>query len=332
MNRLIKLILSLLAVASLPAQAAWLKLTLLPQVEVDGPRISLSDVTSCEAVLESQCRQLATIDLGAAAELAASISLSREDIAAAIAVEYPGKDLALDGPKFVRVKTRFQHPDLQIIQSYIREYLSNNFKDPDFKVLIEQIALINSNQPLPVGTGQYKSQELEANSQSGMDWFVEKILKPRQLTVEYVDAAEGGRSVSLNLRFKAKLQRKIPVASRNITRGARLGTNDVTDAWVDWEQMQRTLLGVRDIIGQDLKRNIRVGQAFTPEHLSQPKLVKRGQKIKVRFERSGLSITGDARVLSDAKLNETVELEMLTTKKKISGAVVSSDLAVVRSL
>lgn len=81
------------------------------------------------------------------------------------------------------------------------------------------------------------------------------------------------------------------------------------------------LLSLDDIIGKETTRGLRAGEPFSLKKLRAPILVKRNQKVRMLYEKNGLYLVTEGRVLADAGAGERVKVMNEDAKKVVTGVV-----------
>ncbi|MBF0259444.1 MAG: flagellar basal body P-ring formation protein FlgA [Desulfamplus sp.] len=77
----------------------------------------------------------------------------------------------------------------------------------------------------------------------------------------------------------------------------------------------------QDVIGKVLIRNAQSNKAITPNMIEDPALIHKGDTVKIVAARGNLSIITLGVVKSDGKLDDTVQVQNMTSGKIINAVV-----------
>ncbi len=147
--------------------------------------------------------------------------------------------------------------------------------------------------------------------------------------VRHFERDEGG--VAFRISSEINVFKKFPVSQRNILKDEIIRAEDLTSDWVEVKKYDRDYFTQdKFIVGKKLKRNLQVGKPFKTVDLLKPLLLKRGQVVKLFIKRDNLTVTGRARVVKNAARGQKVEVENLTTRKRMTATAIDSQTVVVK--
>lgn len=115
---------------------------------------------------------------------------------------------------------------------------------------------------------------------------------------------------------------EVVVAARPLTR-ARI----LTPADLRVEQMETSSLtsgyfqGIRPLLGMQLKRPLTPGQVLIGAHLTQPRLVERGQQVTLYSARPGLRVRMKGVALESGTEGERIRVRNRSSKRVVEGIV-----------
>jgi len=116
---------------------------------------------------------------------------------------------------------------------------------------------------------------------------------------------------------------QVAVAAHSLNRGIILTKADLKLLKVD---ISRAGNGhIRDlgrIIGQELKRSVRANQVIQINQVRPPKIVNRGDKIRLEATISGLSVVTAAKALNSGGLGEQIQVRNIQSQKVVYATVV----------
>lgn len=91
----------------------------------------------------------------------------------------------------------------------------------------------------------------------------------------------------------------------------------------------REFLTATDLIGMEVRRNMRAGSTLTPRDVGAPVLIKRGAKVTVIYKIPGMNITTQGKAKSDGGKNDLIEIVNPISQKTILAEVVGKNIAIV---
>ena len=119
------------------------------------------------------------------------------------------------------------------------------------------------------------------------------------------------------------------VLTRPIQRGDLLSERDFAPEEVT-AALARGSLSAQQAAGMEARRTLRAGQPVRASDLAEPRLVKRGETVKISVREGALTITAMGRALGDAALGEQVRVFSEATNQTLQGVV--EDAGTVRVL
>lgn len=120
---------------------------------------------------------------------------------------------------------------------------------------------------------------------------------------------------------------KVAVAATALKRGEMLGREDIRMVDYDTSRLgQGYFSGPGEVVGMVVKRNVVRGTPLTPNMVSAPKLVKRGQKITLLAQNRLLRIRASGTALSDGHQGERIQVRNERSGKVVEGIVTAVGL------
>ncbi|MBF0468290.1 MAG: flagellar basal body P-ring formation protein FlgA [Desulfamplus sp.] len=111
-------------------------------------------------------------------------------------------------------------------------------------------------------------------------------------------------------------------ASRSLTRGKTVEPGDVTVQRISIGSVHGDYFSVeQDVIGKVLTRNAQSGKAITPNMIEDPALIQKGDTVKIVAARANLRIVTLGIVKSDGRMDDTVQVQNMTSGKIINAVV-----------
>lgn len=120
----------------------------------------------------------------------------------------------------------------------------------------------------------------------------------------------------------------ILIAKRPIARGQMLTAADVAlespsrDTRIPTGQMP--LVSLEEVLQKEAARAIRPGEALTGDMCLMPLMIQRNQPVTVEMAGGGFRVSRQAIGISDARLGDYTEVQLLESKERLSGRVVGS--------
>ncbi len=129
---------------------------------------------------------------------------------------------------------------------------------------------------------------------------------------------------------EVRVESEVVVVNRSLERGHIITEADITVRKVTMDRTHRgEVLTAQEVIGKELKRSVRPGQAITSRSVEEPALVKRGDTITVVAESKQLRISTKAVAREDGCKGDTIRLVNVSSKKEIMGKVMGASLVKV---
>lgn len=123
---------------------------------------------------------------------------------------------------------------------------------------------------------------------------------------------------SLYVPVTVKVMAGIVVAARPLSQGQALTSEDVTIQDADLTQLPAgTLTDPAEAVGKTLTTSVASGYALRIDMLRAPRVIRRGQVVKVVSRGHGFSVTSEGRAMADAGIGQVVSV------RTPSGQVVS---------
>jgi flagella basal body P-ring formation protein FlgA len=146
-----------------------------------------------------------------------------------------------------------------------------------------------------------------------------------------VTLTKGDQPVSrLNLMATADIEADVLVATRDLTRGARVSAADVAAKRVKLDPATMgALFDPEAAVGKTLERNIREGTPLRETYLSSPKLVNDGDMVTVVATSGSLTVTTIAQAKEDGDRGQWIRVENTQSNKTFNARVVSPGRVVV---
>ncbi len=293
-------------------------------VETAKPRLFLGDLATC-AGMASICDEAYGVDVGPSPEPGKSQVLHQDRLSAMLAREWPDASLAVQAPKVVKITSTFAEIDEQEILGALKAAVDGRLQGQDrYQLTVEKLALSQAVKLRP-GAFHLEFPSLKGDFGSNSEWLAKNLAGTQHLEVQciYDDLADGGRSFTVQATFA--LKQKLPVAARALDKGEVIRAEDLADEWVEMNH-NSTKLAISDVqlVGRRLKRPVPAMKAIEVSQVEVPKVVKRGQLLKLVVRGKGLDVSGQVVAQGDGGSGQTIEAVYPATKKRLRVRVIDS--------
>ena len=114
------------------------------------------------------------------------------------------------------------------------------------------------------------------------------------------------------------------VAARPLTRGERITEGLLAKQSVEINSSRRGVItDSKQAIGMEVRRAVNAGSLVTPDMLSAPNAVERGDHVIITAKTGGFSVRSRGKALASASVGEQVLVENLRSSRTIRASVVA---------
>ncbi|KZL23121.1 flagellar basal body P-ring formation chaperone FlgA [Pseudovibrio sp. WM33] len=295
---------------ALTASSAFAASTLRPTVNVTGPVVTIGDFYT-EAGELAQTPIFRSPDLGTTGNVSALIIAQQAQAAGFIQADTNGL-----------TTVSVHRLSIPVDETLISDILRNAFAERA-SVQPDEIE-ISYHSPLPV------NMQADANSISPLtighiNW------SPRTARFKAIlNVVQEGQSKPISVIGNASQMVSITTLARNLERGTVITAKDIREERKPASRYAgREFLAAADLLGMEVRRNMRSGSTITPRDVSAPILVKRGAKVTVIYKIPGMNITTQGKAKSEGGKNDLIEIVNPISKKTILAEVIGRDIAIV---
>jgi flagella basal body P-ring formation protein FlgA len=137
-------------------------------------------------------------------------------------------------------------------------------------------------------------------------------------------ACEGSRPWRMFVTASVSIQGPALVAARPLTRGERITSDLLRRQSVEINGSRRGVITATDqAIGMEVRRAVNAGSLITPNILSAPNAVERGDHVTITAQSGGFSVRSRGKALASAGVGEQVLVENLRSSRTIKANVVA---------
>ena len=307
----------MLGLAFSPLQAdttrGQLGLTMPERVEVDGAEVALGHLADIVGGDPALTRQLQGIVVGRAPLPGNSRTISRDYIA--LRIRQSGIDpgaIRMNVPDKVTLVRRAVTISTSDLEMLVREYVAAHPPFNDADMAITRVRLPGDIM-LPTGDVQHEMQYLPQSRPSGT------------LPVNIFFSIDGVLVKRVMATVNVVLMKEVPVTKHPIARYQLIQKDDVMMQTMDMTGLPaNAVLSFEDIAGQRARRNIGPQTVLRTDQFEFPPVVRRGDRVIILAESSGLRITTIGEIQNSAKVGERVRVVNLDSNKTLLARVIDA--------
>lgn len=137
-------------------------------------------------------------------------------------------------------------------------------------------------------------------------------------------ACAGSRPWRMFVTASVSIHGPALVAARPLTRGERVTEGLLTKQSVEINASRRGVItDAQQAIGMEVRRSVNAGSLITPDMLSAPNAVERGDHVIITAKTGGFSVRSRGKALASAGVGEQVLVENLRSSRRIKASVVA---------
>ena len=302
-------------------------LKLADRVQVQTERFVLAQVATCNGP-EVSCRVLRSIDLGKSPRPAEKKVLTSTEISRILAEEgfeldAASKEITIVGSSISIESVAFP-VDSELIRQSIEEQLEPVMTKGALKKWTASLTInaktINMASPewgaKLIGIDKF-TKEMEVSRSP----FVRRV----QIRVFGLNGREFADDVWGTLRL-TPIFKALTIAN-GLEKGAVLSESDVSENWVSFAQFMEGVPSQKSsVIGKRAKMTLRPGSLLRWGVVEDVPLVGRGDEVQIKLISGALEMEAKGKAMNSGSLGQTVEVEVLGSKKRIKSLVLSAGL------
>jgi len=137
-------------------------------------------------------------------------------------------------------------------------------------------------------------------------------------------SCEGSRHRSIHVPVTVTINTPIAVASQALKRGQIIRDGDFEFRMERLSGRDRGYIqSAKALIGKELKRSARVGQALRAQNVSEPLAVKRGDQVVVEASAGALLVVTTGIAMASGHIGEQIKIKNTDSERIISARVVN---------
>lgn len=124
---------------------------------------------------------------------------------------------------------------------------------------------------------------------------------------------------------------RVPAPTRQLQPGEILRSSDLMEIEVPVTRINRfAVTDKATLVGQEVKRMLTKGRLIMAQSVMAPRVVARGQRVKINFSDNGMNLTANGKALNDASQGEEVKVVNLSSNLSVFGIAVANGVVEVR--
>jgi flagella basal body P-ring formation protein FlgA len=280
------------------------------ETTVRGPEIRLGEIADIHADDAGTVERLRAVEVGRAPLPGLARTLDHAYLKARLRLAGVNlTSVVLDLPQTVSVITASQQVIGAELLAAIKEYLLAARPEEATRLVVALGS--GTSTPLVVPAGRL---ELKVRTRPGVE-----LIGSVSATVEaWVD---GAMARSINVPVRIGLLTEVLAATRQIPRGASVGSEDVRVERRELTVGQEPLRDPSDALGRQATRSIAAGELILASLMEQPPLVRRGDIVILTAEGRGLRAVTQGEAREEGRPGQVIRVRNLTSNREVYGRV-----------
>lgn len=204
--------------------------------------------------------------------------------------------------------------NFQIIKKQIENFIKNKLKDRYHGKILIEVKNLDKRLNLKKCNGKI-SYSIPNYSEIGQRTIVKLSCNDKN-------------SWKLHLPVKIKVLNDVLVSSKLISKDSLINSKDLSIQKMDTLNLTNGYFLAKhknEIIGKIAKFQMRAGKVISPRNIASKKIIKRGDKINIKYNSTLINVKTKGIALRDAGLNEKISVKNIKSKKILEGIVTAKD-------
>ncbi len=282
-------------------------------VEATKPRLTLAEMAECEG-MSQVCDEAYAVDFGQSPEPGKTLTLTHDKLELLLVKEWPDADVTAAGSRVVKVVSTFSELQDDEVLAALNSAISAQLAEAEnFKLEIERLTIAKNTKLRPAAY-RIEFPGLNLRALSGTHRIAARCI-----------FEDGLPEKEFAVQVTFDLKQKLPVTTRALDKGEVIQASDLTEKWVQvGRNAAKFAQKASELVGRRTKRP---AQAFHPLEVTQvevPKIIKRGQLVKLIMKSKGLDVSGQVIAQGEGGYGQTLDAIYPATKKRLRVRVVDS--------
>ncbi|BBA32608.1 SAF domain family [Methylocaldum marinum] len=141
---------------------------------------------------------------------------------------------------------------------------------------------------------------------------------------------EGTHPWTIYNKVRVKVYRNVVVLKNAVRQGARLTETDLGLERRDLAELRGSYFtSYEPVINRPVRRTLAAGAVLSPDWLTVPKLIRRGQKVTIQAQSSHVAVKMSGRALSDGEAGQRIRVRNDQSKRIVEGMVAGPGLVLI---
>lgn len=142
---------------------------------------------------------------------------------------------------------------------------------------------------------------------------------------------QGSVNWSVYVRARVALYDTVVVSSRPLSRGSRLGVDDVELMREDITRLgSGYFTTLEQVVGMEARHGVRAGMVLNRNLLKAPIVIRRGDKVSITASTGSVRVQMEGKALEAGAVGELIEVENLSSKQRLEAEVIGPGVVQVR--
>ncbi len=200
--------------------------------------------------------------------------------------------------------------DQQEMAQVLNDYLTDVSRQlPHVRLQLKQVRLPDSFS-VPQGRIEYEIIPSDPD-----------VIGSRRMTL--LTRVDGSVVSNLSMRVELEALAEVVVAAEPLRRGVIVQQDDVKLSYLDISRIEEPFFSLKDVVGQQLKRSLRLGTPIEQPQVEYPPVVKKGEKVIIVAQARGLQLTAAGEARQDGRGGEMIRVRNSSTRKEVLCRVVA---------
>ncbi len=319
---LLSLVYSLQNLDAEPQPKDFVKLTIHDAVDLVRGEVYLEDIATCleDSVI---CDEISGVRILESVAPGTKLRITAEQIVSILNAEFPRTTFSVTGAQLVDIRTS--------------EFLISNAEME--KQIATKLDLYNGTwKKLRITLKRFKTFERIVARDSDYQFEISTLDTDVEFLLRSLAESVGGwismtaTIVDQDWRqdFKFNMQVEIeslqPLARHDLEAGKIISSDDLEFGWKRLRRFdQSPQVSQEDLVGKTLSRRVSRSEIVQPRYLKKSQAIVRGNSVKLRLSSGGIILTSEAKAMQAGGIGEDIEVQVVTTKKKLIAKVIDSE-------
>jgi flagella basal body P-ring formation protein FlgA len=305
-----------------------IRLQLREKVEVELEEVFVEDVASCFSSNAGLCVEVLGVVLRQAPHPGQKVIVNRQTIKDAIAEEFRDINIIITDAQKITVRSKFHLLDASSVLKSFEAWLSRLTPAHDIRIKpirARPVGRIYSRSP-----GQQIDFLVNGKKLKSVRSLFEAINNGwSNFSLKIGSEIQGQTASNQRVMVQVLLESKVPVAKRRLSAGRIVARNDLGESWIKKKlfQLHSRVISPKDILNKEVIRTVNANSPFKKKWLRAPRLVHRGDQVRIKMVVGGMIFEKEWESLSDGAAGDKIEILDKKNGKKSHATVTGTKKA-----